>query len=181
MPPAAGPRADRARSCGRRPTSPKSAVLRCADPGHAGDATSADQMAMVSSSNAIAKTPIRRLLNGQLVVSTSNVLHECMPGDDHSGAGFLLEPSHRSQPRLQPAVICLDAVVGVLVGAVPWPWQQRLWVPVIRSPHATCAYSWISPPSRSRRTTLPAGTRAGGGPDPSGGACPKARCGRWPL
>ena len=51
----------------------------------------------------------------------------------------------------------------------------------IRSSHATCAYSWISPPSRSRRTTLPAGTKAGGSPDPSGGACPKARCGRWPL
>jgi putative transposase len=25
---------------------------------------------------------------------------------------------------------------------------MNVWVPVIRSPHATCAYSWISPPSR---------------------------------
>jgi hypothetical protein len=25
--------------------------------------------------------------------------------------------------------------------------------------HATCAYSWTSPPSRSRRTTLPAGRK----------------------
>jgi pimeloyl-ACP methyl ester carboxylesterase len=47
--------------------------------------------------------------------------------------------------------------------------------------HATCAYSWISPPSRSRRATLPAAGMTGGSADPSGGACPKARCGRWPL
>ena len=56
-----------------------------------------------------------------------------------------------------------------------------LWVPGIRSPHATCAYSWISPPSRFRRTTLPAERATGGSAGPSGGACPKARCGRWPL
>jgi hypothetical protein len=49
------------------------------------------------------------------------------------------------------------------------------------SHHATCAYSWISPLSRSRRTTLPAGWMTGGSAGPSGGACPKARCGRWPL
>jgi hypothetical protein len=57
----------------------------------------------------------------------------------------------------------------------------EVWVPVIRSPHATCAYSWISPPSRSRRTTLPAGTTTADSTDPSGGAWPKARCGRWTL
>jgi transposase-like protein len=56
-----------------------------------------------------------------------------------------------------------------------------LWVPVIRPPHATCAYSWISPPSRSRRTTLPAGTTTADSPSPCGGTCRKARCGRWPL
>jgi len=47
--------------------------------------------------------------------------------------------------------------------------------------HAACAYSWISPPSRSRRTTLPAGTATADSTDPSGGAWPKARCGRWTL
>ena len=56
-----------------------------------------------------------------------------------------------------------------------------LWVPVIRSPHATWEYSWISPPSRSRRTTPPPGTRTASSPGTSGGACPKARCGRWVL
>jgi hypothetical protein len=46
--------------------------------------------------------------------------------------------------------------------------------------HATCAYSWISPPSRSRRTTIPADTTAGS-LGPSGGACPNERCGRCTL
>jgi hypothetical protein len=59
--------------------------------------------------------------------------------------------------------------------------SMTLWVPVIRSPHATCAYSWISPPRRSRRVILPGGGMTGGSADPSGGACPKVRCGRWPL
>jgi hypothetical protein len=49
------------------------------------------------------------------------------------------------------------------------------------SRHAACPYSWISPPSRSRRTTLPAGRTAADSPAPSGGTCPKPRCGRCTL
>jgi len=52
---------------------------------------------------------------------------------------------------------------------------------LFRSRHATCEYSWINPPSRPRRTTRPAGTKTAGSSGPSGGACPKARCGRWTL
>jgi hypothetical protein len=75
-----------------------------------------------------------------------------------------------------------DATVGRLGECVRLLDQRRgLWVPVIRSPHATCAYSWISPPSRSRRTTLPTDTTTAASLDPSGGACPKARCGRCTL
>jgi integrase len=59
--------------------------------------------------------------------------------------------------------------------------DPNLWVPGIRSPHATCAYSWISPPTRSRRTTLPAGTTTADPPGPSSGACPRPRCGRCRL
>jgi hypothetical protein len=66
-----------------------------------------------------------------------------------------------------------------LAPAAPEPGSICLWVPVIRSPHATCAYSWISPPRRSRRTTLPAGTTTADSPSSSGGTCRKARCGRW--
>jgi hypothetical protein len=39
--------------------------------------------------------------------------------------------------------------------------------------HATCAYSWISLPSRSRRATVPPDRATGGSAGPSGGACPK--------
>jgi hypothetical protein len=42
------------------------------------------------------------------------------------------------------------------------PPRAPAWVPGIRSVHATCAYSWISPPSRSRRTTLPSSARTAG-------------------
>jgi hypothetical protein len=46
--------------------------------------------------------------------------------DDHPGAAILLEAPHRSKPRLQPAVICLNAVVGILLSAVPRRRQERL-------------------------------------------------------
>jgi hypothetical protein len=61
--------------------------------------------------------------------SAPNVLHQRMPGDDHSGVAVLLEPTHRPKPRLQAAVIRLDAVVGVLLGAVPGRGQQLLSAP----------------------------------------------------
>jgi hypothetical protein len=35
-----------------------------------------------------------------------------MPGDDHPGAAILLEPTHRPQPRLQPAMVDLDPSFG---------------------------------------------------------------------
>jgi hypothetical protein len=41
--------------------------------------------------------PIRGLLDRQFGVSAPNVLDEGVPGDDHSGAAVLLEPSHLSQ------------------------------------------------------------------------------------
>jgi transposase len=58
---------------------------------------------------------------------------------------------------------------------------RAVWVPVIRSRHATCAYSCISPPSRSRRRILSAGAITTGSLGWSGGACPNARCGRCRL
>jgi hypothetical protein len=70
---------------------------------------------------------------------------------------------HRPRPRAKPSV------------------RRCLWVPDIRSPQAAWAYSWISPLSQSRRTTLPAGRTAADSTDPSGGAWPKARCGRCTL
>jgi len=54
----------------------------------------------------------------------------------------------------------------------------RLWVPEILSPHATWEYSWIRPPSRSRRRTRTLGPRLDGCSRPAGGLCRSARCGR---
>jgi hypothetical protein len=55
-------------------------------------------------------------------VASAEVLDEGMTGDDDPGTVILLAPAHRSQPRFQPAVIGLDGVVGVPVGAMPGRW-----------------------------------------------------------
>jgi len=55
-------------------------------------------------------SPSHWLLGGQLVLPSPHVLDEGVPADDHSGSVVLFEPTH--QPRLQPAVVALDAVVG---------------------------------------------------------------------
>jgi transposase len=54
----------------------------------------------------------------------------------------------------------------------------RLWVPKTASTHATCRYSWIRPPSRSRRRTWTFAAQAGGCGRPAGGSCCSDRCGR---
>jgi transposase len=67
-----------------------------------------------------------RHLDRQLIVASPDVLHERMTGNDDPGATVLLESSHRSQSCLQAAVIGLDPVVGVPLGAVPGRRQQVL-------------------------------------------------------
>jgi len=69
-------------------------------------------------------SPGHWLLGCQLVLPSPHVLDEGMPSDDHPGAVVLLEPTHRPQPRLQPAMVALDAVVGVLLGSMPRRWEQ---------------------------------------------------------
>jgi Domain of unknown function (DUF1918) len=53
--------------------------------------------------------------------------------------------------------------------------RRVLWVPKTCPPHATWACSWISPPSRSRRTTCALAAQADGGTAPIGGAWPSER------
>src|SRR5215211_3631060 len=60
----------------------------------------------------------------QARTSSSWVLYERMPGDHDSGAAVLLEPAHRAKPCLQPAMVGLDPVAGVSIGAVPGRRQQ---------------------------------------------------------
>jgi hypothetical protein len=65
------------------------------------------------------------------VVTAVKVLDERVPSDHDASVAVLLEAAHRSQPRLQPAVVALDPVVGMAVGATPCEWQQLLqyrWV-----------------------------------------------------
>jgi hypothetical protein len=56
-----------------------------------------------------------------------------------------------------------------------------LWVPTMSSPHATCEYSWIRPPRRSRRRTRMLSPAGATGIVPSGGCWLRVRCGRWVL
>src|SRR5829696_9037542 len=71
-------------------------------------------------------SPVRWLLDRQLVVSAPKILHQGVSGDGHSGTAVLFETAHGTQSRLQPPVIALDPVVGVPISAVPGCWQQVL-------------------------------------------------------
>ena len=65
---------------------------------------------------------VHRHLDRQLVVSSSQVLHEGMPSNHDLGTVVLLETPHGTQPGLEPAVISLDLVVGVPLGSMPRGW-----------------------------------------------------------
>jgi hypothetical protein len=71
-------------------------------------------------------SPARWRLYRQPIMSAPHILYQCMPRDDHSGTAVLLEPPHRSQPRLQPTVVALNPVVGVPIGSVLRRRQQLL-------------------------------------------------------
>jgi hypothetical protein len=62
---------------------------------------------------------MHRRLDRRLVVPSPDVLDEGLAGDHDPGAAVLLEPTHRAKPRFQPAVVGLDAVVGIPIGPVP--------------------------------------------------------------
>ncbi len=51
---------------------------------------------------------VHLLPNREFKMPSPEVLDEGMPGDDYPGAAVLLQPTHRTQPRFQPAVISLD-------------------------------------------------------------------------
>jgi hypothetical protein len=63
--------------------------------------------------------PDHRFLDRQLVMATPQVLDEAMAGEHDRGAAILLEPTHRTQPRPETAMVGLDVIVGVLIGAMP--------------------------------------------------------------
>jgi hypothetical protein len=74
---------------------------------------------MTSSSERDGQPPARRLLSGQLVLAPSKVLDQAMAANDHPGGTVLVEAAHRPQLRREAAMVGLDPVVGVLLGAMP--------------------------------------------------------------
>ena len=56
-----------------------------------------------------------------------------------------------------------------------------LWVPVIGSKSCDLRVLMDQPTKAISSHDLPGGARTTGTPGSSGGACPNARCGRWPL
>jgi hypothetical protein len=52
-------------------------------------------------------------------VAAADALDEGVSGDDDPGAAVAFEPAQRPQSGFQPAVIGLDAVVGVPISAMP--------------------------------------------------------------
>ena len=58
-------------------------------------------------------------IEAEFVVSTAQVLNERMPATDNLGGADALQAAHRSRSSLQPAVICFNRVVGVLLHDVP--------------------------------------------------------------
>jgi hypothetical protein len=70
--------------------------------------------------------PVYWAVDGKLVMSSAEVLHEGVLGDHNPSAAVLLEPAHRTQPRLETAVVGLDVVGGIPIGAVPGHRQRLL-------------------------------------------------------
>ena len=56
--------------------------------------------------------------DAKFVVATSQVLDEGMTTDHRRSSPIGSQPTHRAKPRLEPPVIPLDAIVGVLLRVV---------------------------------------------------------------
>src|SRR4029453_15348822 len=65
-----------------------------------------------------------RLLHRQFVMRSTEVLDKRVPGDDDPGTAVPLEPTYRSQSRLETAMIGLDVVVRVPLGTMPGRREQ---------------------------------------------------------
>jgi hypothetical protein len=89
------------------------------------------------------------------------------------GGVHLFFPS--AMPHRYSTVAHLD-----LAAIRPLPPDLNVSVPRTWSCYATCRYSWMRPPSRSRRSGRVVAV-VGGGVSRLGGCCWSDRCGRWVL
>ena len=74
------------------------------------------QMVRASSRKAVAVRRRVRASTTEIVVTATQVLHERETADDHPGGVVAFESAHRPEPRLEPAVVCLQLLV--LLGVV---------------------------------------------------------------
>jgi hypothetical protein len=72
---------------------------------------------------------LRRNGDGKLVVAAPEILDEGMAGREEPRARLGLQTAHRSQPRLEPAVVGLEDVVGVLPHVVEGGGEQFVDTP----------------------------------------------------
>ena len=65
-------------------------------------------------------------VQAEFVVAAAQVLDECMPSANHSGRAEPFQPTHRSEPGLEPTMIGFDRVVRVLLRDVARGGQQLI-------------------------------------------------------
>jgi hypothetical protein len=65
-------------------------------------------------------------IQAEFVVAAAQVLDERMPSAHHSGRAEPFQPTHRSQPGLEPTMIGFDGVVRVLLHDVARGGQQLI-------------------------------------------------------
>ena len=107
-------------------TSSRGAVLRYRESRHAEASPGMGSDRQGEFAEGYGQAPGHRLLYSQLVVPSADVLYKSVPLDDHPHAAALLEATHRTEPRLQTAVVGFYVIVGIPVGPVPGRWEQLL-------------------------------------------------------
>ena len=76
------------------------------------------QIATASSSERSKQPSVWRCLGTELVVTSSHMVDQAMVGHDDPGSPIPLRSSHGPQPGLQPSVVGLHCIVGVLLHVV---------------------------------------------------------------
>jgi hypothetical protein len=75
------------------------------------------------------------MFGGDIAVSATQVLHECMTGGERPSRAVAFESAHRAQPGFEPVVVSLDWIVRVLLDGVHGLRQQLIQHPrVARRP-----------------------------------------------
>ena len=135
------------------------------DAARVGSGGSAGHTDSASSVNAVARRSGGWRAGGEFVVAAAEVLDEGMPAGDHFSGSAADESLHRPWPRLQPSVIALDRVVGVLLGECAAAGTRS------RSPACT-RRPWRSPRPAPAWRRARVKNRAGGGGVPMFGSSP---------